>query len=198
MKVLIKYYATLFLLNIGTNNTYSQEPNRIKTEKSTIMTDSIPTDFGQFVFKDSLDQTVQLSEFKGKFLMIDLWYTGCGACIYANNGLKIVHDSLKNANIVFLSISIDQDKTFWLESIRENQQRTALNYWAGKYAPAKGTVTLYTGGVGRNHELVKTHNPRGTYPKLFLINPEGELISAKPPRPDYEPNHLIEFIKRYL
>lgn len=198
MNIIITYYATLVILIFGSSITYSQELNRIKTEKPIIVTDSIPTNFGQFVFKDSLDHTVKLSDFKGKFLMIDLWYTGCGACISANKGLKIVHDSLKNENIVFLSISIDQDKTFWLQSIRENQQRTELNGWAGKYAPAKGTITLYTGGVGRNHTLVKTHNPKGLYPKLFLVDPNGALILAKPPRPDYEPNPLIEFIKSYL
>ena len=131
-----------------------------------------------------------------------MWYSGCGFCISANEALYPVHEQLKKENIVFLSISVDSIREKWISSITKNAIKTKLNPWAGKYHPAPGTVTLYTGGSGQNNVFVKKFNPDNYYPKLFLIDPRGKLISENPPRPDSipvnQPQKLINFIKRYI
>jgi len=151
-----------------------------------------------FEFTNEAGTTVSLSKFLGKFLIIDVWYTGCGACILANQGLRIVHDSLKNENIVFLSISVDKDKSVWRQSVAKDAKKTKINPWAGKYHPADGTVVLYTGGTGEDNEFIKTFVPNRTYPQLLFVNRNGEIISSCPPRPDYVPSTLINYIKQYL
>lgn len=171
----------------------------IKNDKAKCLNDSVILDYP---FKDLKGKTVRLSDFKGKFVFIDIWYSGCGFCISVNNALKQVHKNLANENIVFLSISIDTDKVKWIESITKDAKPSKLNPWAGKYVPAKGTKVLYTGGTGSNNDFIRKYVPKDLYPKLMFVSPTGKLISDQPPRPDSFPNDqpekLVEFLKSYL
>ncbi|MCO5950693.1 TlpA family protein disulfide reductase [Mucilaginibacter flavidus] len=155
-----------------------------------------------YTFKDTSDRAVRLSDLKGKYVLVDLWYSGCGFCIYANKALRIVHEKMKNENIIFLSISVDVNKDKWIASITNNAIPSKSNPWAGKYWHASGTICLYTGGSGFNNDFLKKYNPGNSYPKLLFIDPSGKLISDHLPRPDYsgndQPEKLIEFIEGYL
>jgi cytochrome oxidase Cu insertion factor (SCO1/SenC/PrrC family) len=151
-----------------------------------------------YSFKDQAGKEIRISDFKGKYVLIDLWFTGCGACIAANDALKTVHDSLRNENVVFLSISIDKNKEKWTQSITKNAHPSTLNNWAGEYCPAEGTITLYTGGSGEENEFIKKYVPSGFYPQLLLISPTGTILSANLPRPDPNPQLLIDFIRSFF
>lgn len=151
-----------------------------------------------YVFSDSLGREVRLSDFNGKHLFVDLWYSGCGGCITVNEGLSVVHEKLRDSNIVFFSISVDKSKEIWMASITPNVKPNKMNPWAGRYVPHKGTIALYTSGTGYNNIFIENIVPTNVYPKLLMINKEGKLINEKPPRPDYEPEVLIEFIKSKL
>lgn len=171
----------------------------IRNYKSKCLSDSVILDYP---FKDINGKTVWLSDFRGRFVFIDLWYTGCGFCISANNALKEVHKDFQDENIVFLSISIDTDKKKWVASITKDAKPSKLNPWAGKYAPAKGTINLYTGGTGAKNDFVRKYVSNASYPKLLLVSPSGKLISDRPPRPDSfpidQPEKLIAFIRDFL
>lgn len=39
-----------------------------------------------FSYEDAQGNEVQLSDFKGKWVWIDIWFTGCGACQYVAKG----------------------------------------------------------------------------------------------------------------
>ncbi len=147
-----------------------------------------------FVFKDSLDRKVRLSDYKGKFLFVDLWYSGCGGCITANEGLSVVHEKLRDSNVVFFSISVDKNRDKWLASITPGAKPTKLNPWAGRYVPYKGTIVLYTDGTGYENDFIRKMVPRNVYPKLLMFGADGKLIDETPPRPDYDPGSLVRFI----
>ncbi len=156
----------------------------------------------EYLFKDTVDRSINLSSFKGKFVFVDIWYSGCGFCISANRALKTVHEKMMSENIVFLSVSVDINKEKWLTSITENAKPSKLNPWAGKYCPAPGTVILYTGGTGSNNDFLKKYDPDNYYPKLLFFDPSGKLISDHPPRPDNipddQPEKLINFLLDYV
>lgn len=170
-----------------------------KTKRLNELKDSIILDFS---FRDTSNRPVRISDFRGNFVFIDLWYSGCGECIVANKALRIVHEKLKNENILFLSISVDSCKEKWIESITNNAKATKIDPWAGRYYPAPGTVILNTGSSGYNNEFIKKYNPENGYPKLMFVDPSGKLISDHPPRPDYsgedKPQELIDFLLSYL
>lgn len=151
-----------------------------------------------YPFQDILDNEVKISDFKGKVILIDLWYSGCGACISCNEALKPIHKSLMDKNIIFLSISVDRDKSKWLQSITKNAKKSELNPWAGLYYPSPGTVTLYCGDAGSNNVFIKRYNPQRLYPKLLLIDKSGRLVSGNLPRPETSSLELINTIMKYL
>lgn len=169
-----------------------------KTKEFTTRGDTVM----DYPFKDTSNKTVRLSDYRGKFVLVDLWYSGCGFCIDANRALRIVHEKLKSQDIIFLSISIDSSREKWIESITQNALPSKLNPWAGQYYPAPGTKILYTGGSGSKNDFVKKYVPENSYPKLIFIDPSGRLISDHPPRPDSspvdQPEKLVDFILNYL
>ena len=63
---------------------------------------------------DTSGNKVQLSSFKGKNIYIDIWATWCGPCIKEQPYLDTLQKKFKdNSNIIFLSLSIDHDFTYW-------------------------------------------------------------------------------------
>lgn len=151
-----------------------------------------------YTFKDLLDNDVHISDFKGKVVLIDLWYSGCGACIKSNQAINSIHKQLIGENIVFLSISVDKNKLKWMQSLTKNAAKSELNPWAGKYYSSPGTVTLYCGETGSNNDFVKLYNPENAYPSLLLIDTNGKLVSKDPPRPEIDREKLIRLIKALL
>jgi len=119
-----------------------------------------------FVGKDLEGNTVNSTDFRGKYLYVDVWATWCGPCIYEIPFLKQLEADYHDRNIVFLSYSIDEDKDAWL-----------------KYVPEKelGGVQI----IGENawqSQLCKDYKIRGV-PTFMFFDPEGKIVSSKMTRP---------------
>ena len=129
-----------------------------------------------FDFMDRNGKTVHLSDFKGKVLVIDMWFTGCTACVVVANGLKKIEPLFKeNSEVVFISISVDKDKNTWLKSISKNP--------AGTYYIGPSTTYLYTAGTGYHNSFTNKYVPNDGYPSLLLIDKHGAIYSANPSHP---------------
>jgi alkyl hydroperoxide reductase subunit AhpC len=124
-----------------------------------------------------------LSDYTGKVLVLDFWYTGCTNCIGENIQLKKIEGFLeKDTNVVFLSISIDTNKDKWIESIQ-----------SGKYT-TESRVNLFTNGQGSDHPMIAYYSIDG-YPKLIIVDPNGNLAEkATDPRQD-EGRSLVAIIE---
>jgi len=131
-----------------------------------------------FAFQDVKGKTVHLADFKGKVLLLDFWFTGCGGCIAVAEGLPNVEAALKDQNVLFISLSIDKDKKLWLKSIDQHQP-------AGHYRHYTTATTeyLYTGGTGQNNPFIQKYVPGGMYPYLLIIDKGGKIYSSTPARP---------------
>jgi len=115
--------------------------------------------------------TSSLSDFKGKYVYVDVWATWCGPCKAEIPSLKKVEEAYHDKNIEFLSISVDdiKDKDAWKEMIAEKEmggvQLFADNSWKSKF------VTDYKiNGI----------------PRFILIGPDGNVITPDAPRPSDE------------
>ncbi|MDQ1770640.1 redoxin domain-containing protein [Labilibaculum sp. A4] len=60
-------------------------------------------------------KNVKLSDFKGKLIYIDFWDTWCRPCL----GELPFYGKLIGKDVVFLSISVDQDKGKWQSFIKK-------------------------------------------------------------------------------
>ena len=62
---------------------------------------------------------VNLSDFKGKVLVVDFWASWCGPCRKEIPNMKEYYSNFDKKKVEFLSISIDKDKEKWLKAKQE-------------------------------------------------------------------------------
>ena len=115
-----------------------------------------------FILLDSNKTVHHLADFKGKVLVLDFWFTGCGNCRELTPKLKLVEEQFKNdPRVMFISISSDKNIELWKSSIR-----------GGLYTTSSGEFNLYTGGHGMSDPLYKKTNTYSA-PTLKLIDANG-------------------------
>jgi thiol-disulfide isomerase/thioredoxin len=72
-----------------------------------------------FTGKDIDGNDVSLSDFRGKYVLIDIWATWCGFCIPEIPHLKALEERLHGRPIALVSISTDKDKAAWEKMVRD-------------------------------------------------------------------------------
>ena len=107
-----------------------------------------------------------LSDYRGKYVYIDVWATWCKPCVAEHPALAELEEKYANDNIVFMGVSTDSDRKAWEEMVREKQL---------------GGVQLIT-DEGWPSDINKDYNISGI-PRFILVDMEGKLISANAPRP---------------
>lgn len=70
-----------------------------------------------FIFTNKDNKKIHLNSFKGKVIYIDLWATWCGPCIEEFPYLNPLKEKYKNRDIVFITLSIDDNKILWKKSL---------------------------------------------------------------------------------
>ncbi|MBB3058278.1 TlpA family protein disulfide reductase [Mucilaginibacter gotjawali] len=127
----------------------------------------------------------KLSDFSGKVVVMDFWFTGCHGCVVMAESLKpIVSYYKSNPNIVFVSISIDGNKELWLKSLHEE-----------KYCNTDEINLL--AGMDRESSIYKHYNIQEC-PTLIVISKTGKIISAAPPDPRIDEEAFKALIDKYL
>lgn len=92
-----------------------------------------------FSLSDQDDKIYHLKDFTGKVVLVDFWFTGCTWCAkyYKNVLSKVQHFYKEDTAVVFISISGDDNKAVWCNSVKEGSytSATALNLMAGLTSP---------------------------------------------------------------
>ena len=123
---------------------------------NTAMTTTLPgMPAPAFSLPDSSGNIIKLESFKGKFVLLDFWFTGCTYCDKLVPHLKNIYADLNDEGLEIIDISIDQKSSIWLETVRKkNSPWTHLQ-------DAEKIVTSSFGMAG--------------FPTLILIDREGKV-----------------------
>ena len=131
----------------------------------------------EFTQKDTLGKEVSLSQFKGKYVLIDFWASWCRPCRMENPNVVAAYNEFKEKNFTILSVSLDQDKENWLRAIKMDKLNwthvSDLQYWGNAVAQLYRVQSI---------------------PQNFLVDPNGVII-AKNLRGEELAARLKELIK---
>ncbi|QEC78516.1 TlpA disulfide reductase family protein [Mucilaginibacter ginsenosidivorax] len=116
---------------------------------------TIAPDFTQ---PDQNGKLIKLSDYKGKYILVDFWASWCHPCRDENPNLVRQYELYKGKNFTILSISLDERRQDWLKAIKEDR------------LPWKQVSDLKKNNQARAKYGVQS------IPDNFLISPEGEII----------------------
>ncbi len=168
-----KLLVMFFLRNDGDDSTtvhYKNALQIIKSKKYRIALEEIRAKYeyaalGNYIFEDIKGNSVNLASYKGKVVLIDLWFTGCGGCayFYEHTVSKVEEYFKDNRDFKVVSICVDKRTMLWKEGIA-----------SGLYTSEKGADNLHIGKLGVRHPFISDFNIPGM-PCAILINKQGYI-----------------------
>ena len=135
---------------------------------------SVVKDFSQ---NDTSGNPVNISSFRGKYVLLDFWASWCRPCRMENPNVVAAYNKFHDKNFTVLSVSLDQAKPAWLNAIQMDgltwSHVSDLKGWNNEVA-----------GIFQITQI----------PQNLLIDPNGKIIAKNLRGPVLE-SKLNEILK---
>lgn len=113
--------------------------------------------------KSNTNNEVNITSFKGKYVLVDFWASWCAPCRLGNKKLVQLHNEVSSTTFEIIGISIDTDTTKWLKAIEKDK--------------IKFTQLIDPKGFDANTAIQFGVEE---LPSKYLFNSQGILIAKNP------------------
>ena len=109
----------------------------------------------EFSLKDPEGNTINLSDYKGKLVLLDFWYSACKPCIKASYNLEDLQKKYANRGLVVLGMNtMDKD-----DKARRHNKKHHITY----------NTTLCSRDIKAAYKI-------HSYPSFYLIDQTGKIV----------------------
>lgn len=113
-----------------------------------------------FSLPDMNGKSHLLSNYRGKFILIDFWASWCGPCRRENPHLLNTYLKYKSKNFEILGISMDSNKKNWQEAVKED-----------------GLPWVHLSDLKANKGEIKSMYGINQIPMNFLLDKDGKIVA---------------------
>jgi len=118
-------------------------------------------EFPEFTFTDFDGKKRKFSEFRGKYVLLDVWGFWCPPCRKELPYLREAHRRFKARNLELIGLNTDEDYT--IDSMKKGLNESGMNWTHAQF-----TSVL---------NFLKKELRISSFPTTFLITPEGKILS---------------------
>ena len=156
------------------SNPFPEYTEAIQAELNKLLTLQPGQPAPDFTLHDPDGQSVSLSQFKGKVVLLDFWASWCSPCIADLGTLRKIKEQVAAQPVVFLNVSLDANEGAWKQAIAKHE--------------IKGVHV-------RSEQVAQAYNISGI-PRYYLVDPQGLIVEDRLRLFDVE--EVVAKIKKHL
>ncbi|MEX0995083.1 MAG: TlpA disulfide reductase family protein [Balneolaceae bacterium] len=128
-----------------------------------------------FTLPDPDGNLVSMSDFSGKYVLLDFWASWCIPCLNEFPDMKRIYENTSREEFEIVAISTEEDSLVWRQALEKFD-----NPWVQVY-----------GGNGFEQETFREYKGGGI-PFYILINPEGNIERYNDIRATYNLESVLD------
>lgn len=117
---------------------------------------------------------MNFSELKGKTVFMNIWATWCGPCVAEMPDIYSLYQSIKDENVVFVMLSVDENKDAVSKFLKKKQFKFPVYF------------------LESNLPSVFDHN---SIPRTYVVSPQGKVAAQKIGMAHYNSASFKEFLR---